>query len=286
MIIKNQLVRHDDRTPTQIRPISCVWNTYSYAPGAVIIEWGNTKVLCAVTMQQGVPPFLRGKGSGWLAAEYALLPTATQTRSMRDSAACKRNGRAVEISRLIGRVLRTVIDLNAIGERTIYIDCDVLQADGGTRVAAITGTSLALQRAQEQWLAEGLIERPFLKDIVVALAVGLYKGSIILDPDYQEDTDIDADFNIVMTASGKIIEMQGGAEKDPLTWQQFDQVREMALIGMEQITRILGIDETFKNLPVKAAQKVKANFVEKDDQKNKQRSSIFSLGLRAKEKAN
>ena len=293
MSMKKNDIRHDGRTAYQMRPVSCLWNHYSYAPGAVIIEWGNTKVLCAVTMQSGVPPFLRGKGQGWLTAEYMLLPTATPARIARDVSACKRNGRAVEISRLIGRVLRTIIDFSALAERTIYIDCDVLQADGGTRVAAITGASLALLQAQNQWLAEGILEKPFLKDSVAAIAVGVYHGAVILDPDYHEDTDIDADFNVVMTISGKVIEIQGGAEKDPLCWEQFEQIRLVACNGIQ------GLKSLFESVP---SVKLSSNPIKKEHQAENKRSntqgqkydqsqgsarksSIFSLEFRSKEQA-
>ena len=291
MSMKKNDMRHDGRTAYQMRSVSCLWNHYSYAPGAVIIEWGNTKVLCAVTMQSGVPPFLRGKGQGWLTAEYMLLPTATPARIARDVSACKRNGRAVEISRLIGRVLRTIIDFSALGERTIYIDCDVLQADGGTRVAAITGASLALLQAQNQWLSEGILEKPFLKDSVAAIAVGVYHGAVILDPDYHEDTDIDADFNVVMTISGKVIEIQGGAEKDPLCWEQFEQIRSVACNGIQ------GLKALFESIP---SVKSSSNLIKKEHQGENKRSnaqgqkydqsqgaarksSIFSLEFRSKE---
>ena len=293
MSMKKNDIRHDGRTAYQMRSISCLWNNYSYAPGSVVIEWGNTKVLCAVTMQQGVPSFLRGKGQGWLTAEYMLLPTATPVRIARDVSACKRNGRTVEISRLIGRVFRTIIDFSVLAERTIYVDCDVLQADGGTRVAAITGASLALLQAQNQWLAEGILEKPFLKDSIAAIAVGVYKGSIILDPDYHEDTDIHADFNVVMTISGKVIEIQGGAEKDPLCWEQFEQIRLVACDGIQ------GLKTLFENVPLA---KLSNSLVKKEylcenkrskvqGQKYDQpqgavrKSSIFSLEFRSKEQA-
>lgn len=232
--------RKNGRAFNAIRPLSVTRNILSHAPSSVLIELGNTKVLCAVTLQQGVPFFLKGKGTGWLTAEYALLPTATETRTSRDVFGSKQNGRTVEISRVIGRSLRTVVDLSVIGERTLYIDCDVLQADGGTRVASLLGASLALVYAQESWLASGLIMHPFMKDEIIAVSIGVQgKDTIIIDPDYQEDQMMHADFNVIMTKSGKLIEIQGGSEKEPISFDLFNKIRDLAVESVGNIAESL-----------------------------------------------
>lgn len=220
--------RVDGRSCDQLRPLRISYNVFGYAPGSVLFELGDTKVLCAVTLQAGVPHFLKGKKVGWLTAEYAMLPTSTAYRSARESENGKRNGRSVEISRLIGRSLRTIVDLSLIGERTITIDCDVLQADGGTRTACITAASLALEQAQKVWLEQHIITQPILTDRLAAISLGLKEGHALLDLNFEEDSSIDADFNIVMTASGKLIEIQGSAEGAGYTWEQFEAVRVMA----------------------------------------------------------
>lgn len=221
--------RHDGRRADDLRPMSVTYNIFPYAAGSLLFELGNTKILCAVSSQQSVPPFLRGKGVSWLTAEYALLPASTKIRTVREVSAMRRAGRSVEISRLISRVLRTVADDSVLGERTIIVDCDVLQADGSTRTASITAASWALFMAQERWLGDGTIEKPFLKDGVAAVAMGmLYDGQLVLDPDYQEDSTCVADINVIMTYAGKLIEMQGGAEKELIDWDRIEEVRRMA----------------------------------------------------------
>lgn len=227
--------RADGRTSDQLRPYTVTFDQFGYAAGSVLLQLGNTKVLCSVTIQPGVPPFLKGKKVGWLTAEYDMLPIATQQRTMRASSAAKQHARSVEISRLISRSLRMVVDLQALGERTIMVDCDVLQADGGTRTAAITGASLALQRAQDEWLATQVITKPIIKDQLGAVSVGLIKGQLLLDLDFQEDSMCDSDFNIILTKTGDIIEIQGTAERVPLTWQQFDDIRQLACNGVKQL---------------------------------------------------
>lgn len=209
-----------------------VYDFITSVPGTVLVNIGNTKVLCTVALQKGVPLFLRNTGNGWLTAEYAMLPNATEQRTARETNSMQRNGRSIEISRLIGRALRTVVDLNCIGERTIYIDCDVLQADGGTRTAAITGASIALELAQNAWLEKGLIKKPFLKERVAAVSVGLINDEFVLDPDYAQDCLLTADFNIIMTASGNLIELHGGAEKTPISWDQLEQLRNLGVKGV------------------------------------------------------
>ncbi len=227
--------RHNGRLHNELRTATFTPNIFPNAAGSVLIALGNTKVLCAVTLQHQVPPFLRGKGTGWLNAEYAMLPAATGHRTQRELTSAKRNGRSVEISRLIGRSLRAVINFDTLGERTIVVDCDVLQADGGTRVTAITGAYYALCMAQAKWLAQKTIVQPILTDSVAAVSAGVHQGTVLLDPDYQEDSSIDADFNFVLTGSGDIIEMQGCAEQQTVSWEQFDAMRVLAQQGVTQL---------------------------------------------------
>lgn len=227
--------RHDGRLADQLRPFKISYDVFTFGVSSVLLEVGNTKVLCTISLQPSVPSFLRGKGSGWLTAEYALLPNATHVRTVREGSTPQRNGRNVEISRFIGRVLRTVMDMRVLGEQTVYIDCDVLQADGGTRTACITAASLALQRAQVRWLEKRQISAPLMREAVMAVAVGVRAGQLLLDPDYAEDQSIDADFNIVVTETNNLIEIQGGAEKAPLSWHLFDQLRLLAIKGIEDI---------------------------------------------------
>lgn len=231
--------RLHDRKSDQLRDIRISYNVFGYAPGSVLIELGNTKVLCSVTMQPGVPPFLKGSKTGWLTAEYAMIPTSCKTRSMRESSQAKRNDRSVEISRLIGRSLRCVVDLSLLGERTIYVDCDVLQADGSTRTASITGAYLALKIAVGYWLENGDIAKTIITDAVAAVSAGFFKGTALLDLDYEEDSGIDADYNFVLTQSGKIIEIQGAAEKSALSWHEFDQLKTLAIAGNQALFAIM-----------------------------------------------
>lgn len=229
--MSESIQRANGRAFDQLRDIRISYNVFGYAPGSVLFELGNTKVLCSITMQVGVPPFLKGTKTGWLTAEYAMLPTSCQTRSARESTQAKRNDRSVEISRLIGRSLRAVVDLKRIGERTIYVDCDVLQADGSTRTAAITGAFLALKKADEYWLHAADIAESIIIDSVAAVSAGFTPAGALLDLDYSEDSIIDADYNFILTQSEKIIEIQGAAEKSVLSWQQFDQLKSLAIKG-------------------------------------------------------
>lgn len=258
--------RTSGRAFDELRPLEISYGMYGYAPGSVLISFGKTKVLCAVTLEQGVPAFLRGKGSGWLSAEYAMLPTATINRTQRESSVGTRNGRSVEISRLIGRVLRTVIDTTVLGERTIFIDCDVLQADGGTRSASITGAYAALVMAQSYWLSERIIKEAFLIDHVASVSIGILQ-SPVLDPDYLEDSAGNGDFNVVMTKRGSLIEIQGGAEKKPLPQEVFDQVYTLAKKGIMEIFTFL-----------EKQQQAKDFCIESNELFNKEKkSSLFSL---------
>ncbi len=226
------------RRANELRPIAATYNIFEYAAGSILFELGKTKILCAVNLQPSVPPFLRGKGVSWLMAEYALMPASTQTRTVREASVMRRAGRSVEISRLMSRALRTVIDETVLGERTLVVDCDVFQADGSTRTASITAASAALLMAQQRWLADGTIEKPFLKDGIAAVSIGVLEaGQLVLDPDYREDSVGIADINVIMTYTGKLIEMQGGAEKDPIDWDCINEVRELACGGVEKIVQ-------------------------------------------------
>lgn len=229
------LNRAGGRLPLQLRPISVSYGVYPYAAGSVLFEIGNTRVLCAVSLQQGVPPFLRGKKTGWLTAEYSLLPASTPTRTVREATTNKRSGRTVEISRLIGRSLRAVVNLDPLGEQTITIDCDVLQADGGTRAASICGAFLAVSAAERQWLAKGIISRPIIRDELAAISVGVGEKGALLDLDYSEDCAARADFNFVLTRTGNIVEIQGAAEKEPVSFTDYDALRDAAISGVRDI---------------------------------------------------
>jgi len=247
------LHRAQGRLAHQLRPLSISYHVFGYAPGSVLFELGNTKVLCSVSLQPGVPQFLKGKKEGWLTAEYALLPTSTAFRSSRDSQH-KRNDRAIEISRLIGRSLRAVVDLTTIGERTIVVDCDVLQADGSTRTAAITGAYLALSQAMQTWIANKEIQVPFLKEAIAAVSVGCREGNVFVDLDYAEDSQFDVDYNVVLTRSGNIIEIQGTAERVPLAWDDFALLMDAARLAVHDLfTRI---DEFHDKKERKGASKI------------------------------
>lgn len=231
------LSRVGNRAYDQLRPLKVTYGVYPYAAGSTLFEMGNTKVLCSVTLQNGTPHFLRGKKTGWMTAEYSLLPTSTPVRTVREMTANKRSGRVIEISRLIGRALRAVANLSVLGEQTIFIDCDVLQADGGTRTASITGAYLALKAAQERWRAQGIISssQSLLCDELAAISVGLSSKGPLLDMDFAEDSMIDADFNFVLTRSGKIIEIQGAAERAPISWDDYEHMRHLAVQGAQDL---------------------------------------------------
>ncbi|MEX2438092.1 MAG: ribonuclease PH [Candidatus Babeliales bacterium] len=235
--------RNDGRTYNQVRPIFLHDTICEWAAGSVLIMMGKTKVICTAIMQPGVPQFLRGKGTGWLTAEYAMLPAATQTRTAREASAMRRNDRNIEISRLIGRALRSVVDLSTIGEKTIYIDCDVIQADGGTRTASITGACLALKKAIEYWVSKKIIEQSILIEDIAAVSAGIIDGQVMVDLNCQEDNRAQADFNFIVTRSGKLIEMQGGVEGAPIAWDLFDQLKVGALAGIDQIFSLLDQDD-------------------------------------------
>lgn len=235
--------RKDGRLATQLRNVTLTKHFYEYAAGSILLEMGKTKVLCAISIQNGVPQFLRGKGTGWFTAEYALLPMATAVRTQRESTLARKDGRSVEIARFIGRCFRSVIDLSAFGEKTIILDCDVLQADGGTRTASITGGFLALLLAQQKWLDTRVIEKPFIKENIVAVSVGVVRDTVLVDLDYDEDSSATADFNFVITESDKVIEMQGGAESSPLSWQHFEEIRNCARVGAQSLFTVCHADQ-------------------------------------------
>lgn len=227
--------RSDGRRQDEVRPLRVVYDMYEHASASVLYEVGKTKVLCAISLQPGVPQFLRGCKTGWLTAHYAMLPTATPKRIEREINLGKRNGRYVEISRLIGRSLRSALQLDALPDRTIIIDCDILQADGGTRTACITAAYLALKQAERRWLAHGTIEQSLVKYDVAAISVGIVNGIPVLDPSFIEDSSADGDFNFVLTRSGSIIEVQGTAEKDPLPSDTLFKMYDLAQIGAQHI---------------------------------------------------
>ncbi|ACV34274.1 ribonuclease PH [Accumulibacter sp.] len=228
-------MRPSQRQPSQLRQVRITRQFTSHAEGSVLIEIGDTRVLCTASVEEFVPPFRRGTGAGWVTAEYGMLPRSTHTRTQREAAKGKQTGRTQEIQRLIGRALRAVTDLKALGERQITLDCDVLQADGGTRCAAITGAWLALNDACAHLLAQGRLVVNPLSDHVAAISVGIYQGSPVLDLDYAEDSSCDTDMNVVMTGSGGIVEIQGTAEGVPFTRGQMNQLLDLADAGIGQL---------------------------------------------------
>ena len=230
--------RHDGRAPDQTREVRITRNWLDHAEGSVLVEFGRTRVLCAASFTEGVPRWLKGKGTGWVTAEYAMLPRATNTRSDRESVKGRIGGRTHEISRLIGRSLRAVIDTKALGENTIVLDCDVLQADGGTRTAAITGAFVALADAIEDARAKGLIAKKAetLTGSVAAVSVGVVGGQAVLDLDYPEDSTAETDMNVVMTGDGRFIEVQGTAEGEPFDRDLLDQLLDLAKKGCADLT--------------------------------------------------
>ena len=233
--------RTDGRAPDELRPARITPGFLPYAEGSVLIEMGNTRVVCAASLEDRVPPFLRNSGQGWLTAEYAMLPRATQTRTGREIGRGGPSGRTHEIQRLIGRSLRAVADMKVLGERTITIDCDVLQADGGTRTAAITGAFVALALANHQLLKIGKITRSFTTDQVAAVSVGIVGGTPLLDLKYDEDSRAEVDMNIVCTGDGRFIELQGTAEREPFSREQMD---ELVALGEHGIQELIGLQKT------------------------------------------
>jgi ribonuclease PH len=219
----------EGRRPDELRPVELVTDFVEQAHGSVLISFGKTRVLCTATLEEGVPRWLSGSGRGWLTAEYGMLPASTGTRTQREASAGRQKGRTVEIQRLLGRSLRAVYDLERLGERTVWIDCDVLQADGGTRTAAISGAWVALTRAVRR------LGLPEPGDLVGAVSVGLVAGESLLDLDYEEDSSADVDMNVVMTGAGRLIEVQATAERMPFTREQLDGLVDLAAAGIVEI---------------------------------------------------
>ena len=224
-----------DRPAGALRPVRFHRGYTRHAEGSVLVEMGETRVLCNASVEEKVPPFLKGKGSGWVTAEYGMLPRATHTRGAREAAAGKQSGRTHEIQRLIGRSLRAVTDLPALGERQITIDCDVLQADGGTRCASITGAMVALADAVARLREKGLVAREPLRDFVAAVSVGMVGGTALLDLDYLEDSGCETDMNVVMTGAGRFVEIQATAEREAFTRAQMDEMMRLASGGIAQL---------------------------------------------------
>ncbi len=227
--------RSDNRAPDQMRPVSIVPNYINTAEGSVLIELGNTRVICTASVEETVPAFLRNSGKGWISSEYAMLPRSTLTRTPREVTKGRPSGRTHEIQRLIGRSLRAVVDLDRLGERTIWIDCDVIQADGGTRTASITGAFLALGLALEKLVEAGTLTSVPLKDFVAAVSVGIVDGEILLDLSYEEDSRADVDMNFVMTAGHKLVEVQATAERQVFDDQQLGKMIALARAGVQQL---------------------------------------------------
>ena len=228
-------MRYGNRKPDQIRPVTITRNYTKHADGAVLIACGDTRVICTASVNEKAPPFLKDKKQGWLTAEYGMLPCSTNERMQREAARGKQSGRTMEIQRLIGRALRSVVDLKKLGERTIQIDCDVIQADGGTRTASITGAFVALHDAVEKLLNQQLIETTPILDHVAAISVGVYQGKPILDLDYQEDSSCDTDMNVVMTGDRGLVEVQGTAEGLTFSRQELDAMLDMAQRGIQKL---------------------------------------------------
>lgn len=238
--------RPSGRATDELRKIRLKTGAAKYAEGSCLAQFGNTHVLCAATVEDRVPPWMRGGGSGWITAEYGMLPRSTHTRTDREAARGKQSGRTQEIQRLIGRSLRAATDMEALGERQIRLDCDVLQADGGTRTAAITGAYVALHIACQKLVKAGALKALPMYDMVAAVSCGLYEGKAVLDLDYAEDSNAQADANFVLTAGGRIIEVQGTAEDKPFTRGQFIKLLDLAQQGTDQLAvaqrAALGID--------------------------------------------
>ena len=230
--------RHDNRAPDSLRPVTITRGYTKHAEGSVLIEFGDTKVLCTASVLDKVPPHKKGSGEGWVTAEYGMLPRSTHTRSDREAARGKQSGRTQEIQRLIGRALRSVVDLSKLGERTIQIDCDVIQADGGTRTASITGAYVALADAVAWLHAQGKITQSPIIDSVAAISVGVVGGVPMLDLDYNEDSNCDTDMNVVMTGKGGFVESQGTAEGVPFSSEELNALLALAQKGIAQLGQL------------------------------------------------
>lgn len=231
-------MRPSKRKNDELRPVSFELNASKYAEGSCLCKFGDTHVLVTATVEERVPPFMKGSGKGWVTAEYGMLPRSTESRMDREASRGKQSGRTQEIQRLIGRSLRSVVDLTALGERQVRIDCDVIQADGGTRTASITGAYVALYQALVSLKEKKLIEAIPLTDSVAAISCGIYQGELVLDLDYAEDSNAQADANFVFTGKGQIIEIQGTAEEDPFSFDEFSGLMQLALKGTSELTNL------------------------------------------------
>ena len=231
-------MRPSQRQPDQLRTVRLTRGFTCHAEGSVLVEFGTTRVLCTASVEENVPGFLRGKGQGWVTAEYGMLPRATHTRSAREAAKGKQSGRTQEIQRLIGRSLRAVVDLGALGERQIVVDCDVLQADGGTRTAAITGACVAVHDALVGLVTAGKLAHNPMREFVAAVSVGIHQGEPVLDLDYAEDSDCDTDMNVVMTEGGGLIEVQGTAEGAAFSRAELNALIDLAELGGRQLFEV------------------------------------------------
>ena len=230
-------MRTDGRKPRQLRPLTITPSYLKTADGSVLIEVGDTKVICTAKLEERVPQFLRNSGKGWITAEYGMLPGSSQVRIGREASRGKVGGRTHEIQRLVGRSLRAIADLKRLGEKTIWVDCDVIQADGGTRTASITGAYVALREAVAAWLTKGILVADPIKDSVAAVSVGVIDGKVLLDLSYEEDSRADVDMNFVMTGSGKFVEVQGTAESAPFTGKQMERMTEIAQEGIRELLK-------------------------------------------------
>ncbi len=231
-------MRADGRKDSELRPIVMTPSYIKHADGSVLIEVGDTRVICTAKLNEKAPPFLRNTGKGWITAEYGMLPSSSQVRIVREAARGKIGGRTHEIQRLIGRSLRAVAQLGNLGERTFWIDCDVIQADGGTRTASITGAYVALMEAVRQWTKKGVIQGDIIMDAVAAVSVGVVDGKVLLDLTYEEDSRAEVDMNFVMTGTGKFVEVQGTAEANPFSKKKLDQMAEIAYGGIREILKV------------------------------------------------
>ncbi len=230
--------RFDGRQKQQIRPVTITRNYLKHAEGSVLIEMGDTKVICTASIEDRVPPFLKGSGQGWITSEYGMLPRSTESRKPRDASKGKVDGRTMEIQRLIGRALRSVVDLKKLGEQTIYIDCDVIQADGGTRTASITGAFVALVDAMSKLVQNGRLSIIPIKNFVAAISVGVKDGEVIVDLNYAEDSTCQVDMNIIMTEDGQLVEIQGTGEESPFTRAQLNEMLELGEGGIKELVKV------------------------------------------------
>jgi ribonuclease PH len=230
--------RNNDRVKNEIRKVKITKNYIKYPAGSVLIQMGNTRVICSATVEEKVPPFLRDKNQGWVTAEYSMLPSSTHTRTSREASRGKQSGRTQELQRLIGRSLRAVVDLKKLGERTIWVDCDVIQADGGTRCASITGAYVAVALAVKKLKKDKVIKEDPILDSIAAISVGILQGKKVLDLEYEEDSVACVDLNIVKTGGGKYVEIQGTAEQNPFDRKEMDQMLDLADKGIRELTEI------------------------------------------------